>query len=127
MDELLLRGFNWLWLASDLLYRLIYEVNLQSTVGKIDSLVTDRSCYLNRAWKILCHLSPHHKHPLSYLKTALHRKLLDPKLALCVLFIKSDTCCYFRICREKNIQLICRIICFAFPIIVFKPPTQFYI
>lgn len=47
---------------------------------------------------------------------------MDPKLALCVLFIKSDTCCYFQICREENIQLICRIICFAFPIAVFKPP-----
>lgn len=65
LDELLLRGFNWLWLASDLLYRLIYEVNLQSTVGKIDSLVTDRSCYLNRAWKIFMPSQPPPQTPTS--------------------------------------------------------------
>lgn len=64
LDELLLRGFNWLWLASDLLYRLIYEVKLQSTVGKIDGVVADRSCCLNRAWKIFVPFQPPPQMPL---------------------------------------------------------------
>lgn len=33
-DDILWRGFHWLWLPSDLSYRLIYEVNWLSSVRK---------------------------------------------------------------------------------------------
>lgn len=90
----MLRGFNWLWLASDLLYRLIYEVNLQSTGGKIDSMVADRSCCLNKAWKIFM------PSPAPTKNTQFHvggqhalGALMGPELALQVLFLELDKDC----------------------------------
>lgn len=112
LDELLLRGFNWLWLASDLLYRLIYEVNLQSTVRKIDSMVADRSCCLKRAWKIFMPSQPPPQIPNSCPWTTFHSNT-----ALCtlhVLFLESDKGCHFPFGRQKNIKLMHRIIFYLF-------------